>query len=237
VTGLAAIPATLIDTVRNVDTPEGCRISLRVAGPVSRARAWLIDFLIRAGVYLTVGQFLAFFGKIGGGVVLIMLFALEWLYPTLFEAYWRGATPGKYLCKLAVLHDNGTPIGIGASLIRNTLRAIDFFPVFYGVGAVTMFLTKDYKRLGDLAAGTVVVYCDEPVPPKPDRSSDSEPPSIPLTVPEQRAIIEYTLRAGQLTQERSAELAVLATPLTAGMTADHARERLLRIGRFLLGKR
>lgn len=236
-TGPAAIPATLIDTARNVDTPEGCRISLRVAGPVSRARAWLIDFLIRATVYLTVGQILAFFGKIGGGMFLIILFALEWLYPTLFEAFWRGATPGKYLCRLAVLHDNGTPIGISASLIRNTLRAIDFFPVFYGVGAVTMFLAKDYKRLGDLAAGTVVVYCDEPVQPRPDPSSDSEPPSIPLTVPEQRAIIEYTLRAGQLTAERAAELAGLATPLTAGLSAADARERLLRIGRFLMGKR
>lgn len=235
-TGPAAIAASLIDTARNVDTPEGCRIALRVAGPVSRARAYLIDFMIRGTVFLTLAQILAFFGQMGSGIALIMLFALEWLYPTLFEAFWRGATPGKYLCRLAVLHDNGTPVGAAASVIRNTLRAVDFFPIFYGVGAATMFLSRDYKRLGDLAAGTVVVYCDEPVARKPDSSSDSEPPPIALTVPEQRAVIEYTLRASQLSAERAAELAGLATPLTAGLTADRARERLLRIGRFLMGK-
>ena len=236
VSALAATPATLIDTARSVDTPEGCRISLRVAGPVSRARAWLIDFMIRLAVYVTVAQILVFFHKIGGGVLMIMLFGLEWLYPALFEA-WRGATPGKQLCKLRVLHDDGTPISVGASFIRNTVRALDFLPLFYAVCIVTMFVARDYKRLGDLAAGTVVVYCDEPAPLKPDSSSEIEPPPVPLTIPEQRAVIEYTLRAGQLTAERAAELALLATPLTAGLRADRASERLLRIGRFLMGKR
>jgi len=237
VDGNVASAEALLDTSRSVDTPEGCRIDLRVAGPVSRARAWLIDFLIRVGLYMTAAQMLVFFGKVGSGVLLIMVFALEWLYPVFFEGLWRGATPGKHLCKLAVLHDDGTPIGLASSFIRNTLRAVDFFPLLYGFGVVTMFLNRDYKRLGDLAAGTVVVYTDEPALPKADASGDAEPSPIPLSVPEQRAVIEFALRANRLTPERGAELAAFATPLVDGLAEAQAKERLMRIGRFLLGKR
>ena len=229
--------AALVDTARFIDTPEGCRIGLRVAGPVSRARAWLIDFLIRAAVYMLAAQVLALFGKFGAGFLLILVFGLEWLYPTLFEAYRHGATPGKRMCKLAVLHEDGTPIGLAASFLRNTLRAIDFLPIFYGVGVITMFLTRDYQRLGDLAAATVVVYVDEPAVQAADSVNDNEAPPIPLSIAEQRAVIEFTLRAGRLTPERATELACLAAPLTDGMPADAARARLMRIGRFLLGRR
>jgi uncharacterized RDD family membrane protein YckC len=225
----------LLDTKRTVETPEGCRIDLRAAGPVSRTRAWLIDFAIRAGVYLVAGQILLFLGKGGGGLMLLLMFALEWLYPTVFEAL-HGATPGKRACKLAVLRDDGTPMDWGASFIRNTLRFIDFLPFLYAFGAASMFLTRDFKRLGDLAAGTVVVYCDEPVLPKLAAEGPSDPPPVPLTVSEQRAVIAYALREQQLTRERSAELASLAVPLTAGLPAEAARTRLVAIGRFLLGR-
>jgi hypothetical protein len=141
------------------------------------------------------------------------------------------------MCKLAVLHEDGTPIGLAASLLRNTLRAIDFLPIFYGVGIVTMFLTRQYQRLGDLAAATVVAYVDEPPIQTADAGTDNEAPPIPLSVEEQRAVIEFTLRAPRLTHERAAELARLATPLTNDMSDDEASARLMRIGRFLLGRR
>ena len=224
-----------LDTRRTVETPEGCRIELRVAGPVSRARAWLLDFAIRLVVYVIGAQFLVFLGGVGVGVLLVLMFALEWLYPTVFEARFNGATPGKRACKLAVLRDDGTPVDWGASFIRNTLRVVDFLPLFYGVGILSMFCTRDGKRLGDLAAGTVVVYCDAPVLPKL-APGPVMPPPVPLTVAEQRAIIDYTLRAPRLTPERAAELASLAEPLTIGLPDDAARGRLSAIGRFLLGQ-
>jgi len=227
--------AAPLDTRRTVETPEGCRIELRVAGPVSRARAWLLDFAIRLVAYFVAAQVLVVLGGMGFGVMLILLFALEWLYPTIFEARFNGATPGKRACRLAVLRDDGTPVDWGAAFIRNTLRVVDFLPLFYGVGILSMFLTRDGKRLGDLAAGTVVVYCDEPVLPKLD-PGPAQPPPLPLTVAEQRAIIDYTLRAPLLTPERAAELAVLAQPLTTGLPGDAARARLAAIGRFLLGQ-
>jgi uncharacterized RDD family membrane protein YckC len=230
----AATP--LLDTALGVDTPEGCRIALRVAGPVSRARAWLLDFVIRGGIFLVSAQVLAFFDKVGSGILLVLVFGLEWLYPTVFEVLWQGATPGKRACKLAVLRDDGTPIDWGAAFIRNVLRFVDFLPMFYGIGLVSMFVTRNCKRLGDLAAGTVVVYTDEPVLPGLVAGA-SEPPPIPLSGSEQRAVIGYTLREQRLTPERAEELAALATPLTAGLSPEAAKARLLAIGRFLMGQR
>ena len=212
-------------------------MSLRVAGPVSRARAWLVDALIRLAIYTIAAQALALLGKLGQGAIFIVVFALEWLYATLFEVLWHGATPGKRACKLAVLHDDGSPIGWSASFIRNTLRAVDFLPFLYGFGLVSIMLTRDYKRLGDLAAGTIVVYCDEPVARHVDDEAGAEAPPIALTIAEQRALIEYTLRAPRLTRERAEELALLATPLTGGLAPGEASARLSRIGRFLLGRR
>jgi uncharacterized RDD family membrane protein YckC len=202
---------------------------------VSRARAWLLDFAIRAVAYFVFAQTLVVLGGMGMGAMALLMFALEWLYPTVFEARFHGATPGKRACKLAVLRDDGTPVDWGAAFIRNTVRFVDFLPLFYGAGILSMFLTRDGKRLGDLAAGTVVVYCDEPALAKLD-PGPALPPPLPLTVPEQRAIIDYTLRAPLLTAERAAELASLAQPLTTGLPGDAARGRLAAIGRFLLGQ-
>jgi len=233
---MTAAAEVRLDTMRTVETPEGCRLDLRVAGPVSRARAWLIDFAVRAFVYLIVAQALIMFGRAGTGLILLLLFALEWLYPMVFEALFHGATPGKRACRLAVLRDDGSPIDWGAAFIRNTVRIVDFLPFLYVAGTVCMFLTRDFKRLGDLAAGTVVVYADEPSVPRLAEDGASDAPPLPLTVGEQRAVIAYALREQRLTRERSAELASLAVPLTAGLSADAARVRLIAIGRFLLGR-
>lgn len=227
-----------LDTMRTVETPEGCHIDLRVAGLVARSRAWLADFAIRAVVYLVAAQVLAFFDRIGFGVMLLLVFVLEWLYPVYFEAAWHGATPGKRACRLAVLRDDGSPIGWGEAMIRNTVRVVDFLPFFYMAGTISMFLTRDFKRLGDLAAGTIVVYTDEPAPiPALPAEGGSDPPPMSLATREQRAVIGFTLREPRLTRERASELAAYAEPLTAGLSADAARLRLVAIGRFLLGRR
>jgi uncharacterized RDD family membrane protein YckC len=226
-----------LDTMRIVETPEGCRIDLRVAGLVARGRAWLVDLAIRGFVYIVALQILMFLDKVGMGVMLLLVFALEWLYPVYFEAAWHGATPGKRVCKLAVLCDDGSPIDWGAALIRNTLRVVDFLPFLYMAGTICMFARRDFKRLGDIAAGTVVVYTDEPPVPSLPLDGPSEPPPVALTIDEQRAVIDFTLREPRLTRERAAELAQVALPLTAGLTGDSARTSLVGIGRFLLGRR
>lgn len=230
-----------LDTVCRVATPEGCEIGLRLAGPATRARAWLLDFVLRGALFAALAVLLGFMGNFGSGLILVCGFLIEWFYPVLFEVYMRGQTPGKRAFGLVVLHDDGRPVGWRASFARNTLRFIDFLPFFYATGFIVTLLNRDGKRLGDLAAGTVVTYA-EAVAGKSEAPPDSgetgvEAPPLPLSMEEQQALVEFSRRAVLLTEERAAELAEIPAPLTAGLTPDEARHRLLRIGNFLLGRR
>jgi len=230
--------AAPLDTVRRVATPEGCELKLRIAGPAVRVRAWLFDFLIRVLIFVAAAMVLGHFGRLGGGISMLLAFALEWLYPVVFEVFWHGATPGKKMSNLVVLHDDGTPIGWGASFARNTLRFVDFLPFGYACGLLTIWLNADSKRLGDLLAGTVVVYhSDMPSPPISDEDFDAEALPWPLTQAEQQALLEYRQRASTLTEARACELAELALPLTEGLRPEAGKARLFRIANALLGRR
>ena len=87
----------------------------------------------------------------------LTLFALNWGYYTLFEAFWHGRTPGKRVARIRVIQRSGRAIGIFESMARNFIRYIDQFPFFYAVGVIAVFATRRHQRLGDLAAGTLVV--------------------------------------------------------------------------------
>ena len=227
----------MLDTTRRVATPEGIELTLRLAGPVPRALAWSVDFLLRAAVVLVVAMIASRFGRAGMGVVLIAAFFVEWLLPAWFEAMWGGQTPGKRLFHLAVLNDDGTPVRWPGALTRNLLRAADFLPFLYGVGLLTMLMNRDFKRLGDLAAGTVVVYRGE-------KSTGARqipkvtpvPPAVPLTLEDQRAVLELAERAQTLTAERFEELASLPAPLVGRLQGQQAAVRLLGVANYLAGK-
>jgi hypothetical protein len=92
-------------------------------------------------------------------VALVGLVALlfYWGYYIFFEMVWNGKSPGKKALKLRVIRVDGTPITISESLVRNLVRLVDFLPVYYGVGAIAAFINPQTRRLGDLAAGTLVV--------------------------------------------------------------------------------
>jgi uncharacterized RDD family membrane protein YckC len=234
--GSGPLHGNSIDTLRLVATPEGCEIPLRLAGPLCRARAWLLDALIRVVIFGLALQALAFFGDFGSGLALATLFAIEWLYPVLFEVHAGGATPGKRMSGLVVLHDDGTPVGWPASVVRNTVRFVDFLPAFYATAFVAMLLDPASRRLGDLAAGTVVVYSVPARTPAALAPVAGQAPPPGLEPAEQRAIVEYARRAERLTPERAEELARLAAPLTAGLDGPAARKRLLAHAAFLLGR-
>lgn len=226
-----------IDTLRRVATPEGCELGLRLAGPVSRARAFLIDLLIRFVIFAGAAMVLGYFGRLGAGLSVLLYFVLAWLYPVLFEALYAGATPGKRLCRLAVLRDDGTPVDWDAAFIRNTLRFVDGMPVGYAVALVAMGINADGKRLGDVLAGTVVVHLADPRSMTPlGEGYGTEPSPFPLSAGERRALLEYRRRAESLTPERVLELAELAEPLTSGLTPEAGRRRLFRIADFLMGR-
>ena len=234
---MTVVLAAPLDSLRRIATPEGCEIELRVAGPFTRARAWILDFLLRLGLWLLLAMAAGQIGDFGIGLLLLGAFLLEWGYPIIFEVYRHGQTPGKKACGLAVVHDDGCPVGWSAAFIRNTLRSVDILPLMYAAGFVTSLLNAEGKRLGDLAAGTLVVHVDGATrrPASAGSEFGSEAPPCVLTREEQLAIIEYSQRAALLTPERAAELAVAAGPLSAGLDGEAARRRLLRIGNFLLG--
>jgi uncharacterized RDD family membrane protein YckC len=230
-------PARRLDTVRTVETPEGCVLVLRTAGPLARARAWLLDLGIRLVIYMGAGSALTLLGSFGFGLFLVFTFLLEWGYPVAFEIWRDGQTPGKRMCGLAVVHDDGTPVGASASVIRNLARAVDFLPIGYVTGAITMLAAGNGRRLGDLAAGTLVVHTDVATTATGRTWNDarSEAPRVPLSASERRAVVDFARRLPRLSPARANELAATATPLIGEAREAAATERLLRVANGILG--
>jgi uncharacterized RDD family membrane protein YckC len=152
----------------SIDTPELVSIELPLAGIGSRFIAVLVDTVIWFVALLViillisfVGPAIAAFNRLSYqwtvALVIFLIFLFNWGYFTLFEAFWNGRTPGKKIAKIRVIQKSGRPIGLFESMARNFIRYIDQFPSFYVVGVITMFVTKQHQRLGDLAAGTLVV--------------------------------------------------------------------------------
>jgi uncharacterized RDD family membrane protein YckC len=226
----------MLDTTHTIETPEGVELQLRIAGPIVRILAWAIDFGIRSIGYFLLGLLLIkTMIELGTGLFLIAVFLLEWFYPILFEVYRQGATPGKKIMKIKVLHELGTPVDWSASMIRNLLRAVDFLPLFYGFGLITMLMNKDFKRIGDLAAGTIVVYQDDATEYLALPKAQPLAAPYPLTLEEQRAIIHFAERAQTLSPERVIELANLVTPLT-GEIGTPAVQVLYQMANGLAGQ-
>jgi uncharacterized RDD family membrane protein YckC len=152
----------------NIDTPELVSIEMPLAGIGSRFIALLVDYLIWfAGLVIVVlvSSFLIpaihAFNRISEqwaeALVIFAFFLLNWGYFTLFEAFWNGRTPGKRVARIRVIQRSGRAIGLFESMARNLIRYVDQLPFFYAVGVISMFVTKQHQRLGDLAAGTLVV--------------------------------------------------------------------------------
>ena len=230
-------PPVMLDTARAVPTPEGIELSLRLAGPVARALAWLIDFVLRMVVLGALATVAGALSKLGVALMLLSWFALEWLYPVVFEVWFNGATPGKRSLGLLVLHDDGTPVRLPASFTRNLLRAIDFFPALYGVGLLTMMLNPEFKRLGDLAAGTVVVYREPATRHAAIPDAAPVAPAMALSPREQRTLLDFAARSQGLTAERAQELALLVPHLTGTQDGPSALQRLHSMASFLIGRR
>ena len=226
----------MLDTAYSIETPEGVNLELSTAGLVVRFLAWTIDLLIRVMAYLILAVAFGSFGDFGTGLFLVALFLIEWLYPVLFEVYKQGQTPGKKAMKIKVLQDDGVPVGWATSLIRNLLRTVDFLPLFYCFGIVSMLLTRDFKRLGDLAAGTVVVYANPLSEVVTLPKAKPMPPGKTLRLAEQRAVLNFAERAPGLSQARAEELADIAGVLT--QTQSRAGiDRLYAIANWLQGRR
>jgi len=147
----------------SIDTPEQVALEFDLAGIGSRFMAVLIDHLLQGVIIFVLAlvalAFAVTFSPVWTvALLLLLIFVVEWGYFTAFETYWNGQTPGKRFIKLRVIKNNGRAITVFEAMTRNFIRIIDYLPVAYAVGIVVMFIDSRNRRLGDLAAGTLVVH-------------------------------------------------------------------------------
>jgi uncharacterized RDD family membrane protein YckC len=163
-----------MDEQLTISTPEQVAFHYDLAGIGTRFVAALIDYLIiiTALLLLTCAMSFLRIGTIGAGgdagtylvlaLTVLIFFVVFWGYFVLFETLWSGQTPGKRMGRLRVIRRDGQPVRAGEVMIRNLVRIVDFLPGFYGIGLVVMFIDKEARRLGDMAAGTIVVREGDP---------------------------------------------------------------------------
>jgi uncharacterized RDD family membrane protein YckC len=234
----------LLDTRANIETPEHVVLSYHMAGPIRRGLAWGIDTLVRGAVLFLFASLMGLSAAFGrgsegfkGGLLLVLLFVLEWGYFVLCDMLMSGRSLGKKALGLRVVSSHGLPVGMGDSLLRNLLRGADFLPAGYVLGVLCMLADGRFRRLGDLVAGTLVIY--EPRVAYRDPPRLSPPPSqaelgwlpthVELSAEEREAIELFMLRVSELPEARSDELAdILALPL-----AKRLRLRYTHPARFL----
>jgi uncharacterized RDD family membrane protein YckC len=205
------------ETLR-ISTPEGVSLELPLAGLGSRFVALLVDFLLQClafGLLIVVLVVAGAGGYAAGAVVAVAIFALLFAYPVAFELGAGGRTPGKRWSSLRVVCDDGSPVTFRASALRNVLRLVDILPVFYLVATVAIFATRHNQRLGDLAAGTLVVR-------EPRAAALPEQGAAPL-----EAADPGELPAWDVSGLREAELAALRRFLERRDTLGEVPRRLL----------
>jgi uncharacterized RDD family membrane protein YckC len=146
-------------------TPENVRIDYEIAGIASRCIAAFVDHLLQLGLLgvLYAMRYLA--GKYieipvvswGVAIIGIAAFVINYGYYLYFETVWNGQTPGKRFSRTRTVREGGVPIDLSCAALRNLIRVVDFLPVLYILGGITVLISSCNKRLGDYAAGTLVV--------------------------------------------------------------------------------
>ena len=226
-----------------VETPEQIEFAFETAGIGSRALAYLIDLLIRGVVMLVAALLiLSITGgeAFGFGVIAVISFLLEWGYYTLIEWLNDGVTPGKKALGLRVVRTNGVSVDLYRSAMRNLLRAADSFPPMfaffellpfpsYAVGIFVIFVTASNRRIGDLAADTMVVVEDrsylDKMPPLPSDAMSFPAHQVAasgVTAREMARIDAFFRRKRFFGSQRSDELAeIIAAPLARRMGVSY----------------
>ena len=220
-----------LDTSIDIVTPENIVFSYLLAGPFRRVSAFLTDCLIIVGILFLLGVSLGLLtiylpipGGLVAGIMLLAMFILSWFYGAFFETVWNGQTPGKWSAGLRVLTTDGQPINSFQAFLRNVLRLADLQPVGTGLLGLTVTAMNDrFQRLGDIAAGTMVVVEDKSFDyrhlprfdhPEVARLVSLIPPSLAVTPHLLKTLSLYIDRRGQLAVRRREEIALrLAGPL------------------------
>ncbi|MDR1443601.1 MAG: RDD family protein [Treponema sp.] len=250
----AATSAESVDSTISVETPEGIEFVLFPAGPAIRACAWGIDQAIQWMLIIAIFTVSGFFENAGGGwMLLLMLFGIEWFYHILWENFGGGQSPGKRLLGIRVVRGNGSPVNPGASFLRNLLRFADTFLFLCPIALVTMLLSQGYRRLGDWAADTLVVYTARSLPGQgpagrgaPASSAETSAAGADAAVPaslsgeEKQGILMFARRYTLLGRARAGEIALPYVKALRGadeLPPEDAADYLLGIGQRISGGR
>jgi uncharacterized RDD family membrane protein YckC len=202
-----------------IETPEQTLLDFPLAGIGSRFLAIALDSLLLMAAMWVIGivlialaiPFSAFFNNAGiwfVAILIFVIFAIQFGYFALFEALWNGQTPGKRWTHLRVIKDSGRPISAYDAILRNLLRIVDAMPTLYAAGLVTMLISRENKRIGDYAAGTVVVH-EKPLQAVDSIWQQSPTPAhampaisaTPITTEELQLIETFLERRGSLAQD------------------------------------
>ena len=223
-----------------VPTAEGIELELTLAGLGSRFTAALVDGIIRTAIMFALIFLLGQTGDDGSGLLValffIMIFLVYFGYDVLFEVLASGQTPGKRWSRLRVVRLRGEAVGFTASLIRNVLRIVDFLPGGYIVGIVSMLVTRHNQRVGDLAAGTIVVRDRLTRAQAPEYASTPAPDVAgwdvsAITDDEMVTVERFLERRAELTTEARQALAdqlySALRPKVAGISGEVWREKFL----------
>ncbi len=226
------------DTI-TVSTPEGVDFELTLAGAGSRFVSALVDLLIQFALLLATVAGVRLVGGYGDAAAALVSFVVVLGYDIAFEVLAAGRTPGKRLNGLRVVRSGGDPVGFITSAIRNVLRLVDFLPFAYVVGAVSILVTGRNQRLGDVAAGTLVVR-DRVAKAQVDSAFEllaaeqtAAWDTSAVTAEELAAVRRFLERRNQI--EREARLALGRTlaerlrPKVGGVSGDLSAERFLAL--------
>lgn len=224
----AGVEPRRVDRTLEIRTPESIAFSYELAGLGSRFLALIVDQAIQilvlvaifAGIVLAASRVAGRVAKpaiseqlaqsLAIAIVVTIVFVVLFGYFIAFEALWNGQTPGKRLVGLRVVRDGGYPIDFGASLIRNLIRVGEQLLCYYLVSAISALISSENKRVGDIAAGTIVVRDARLPQPQNIASEFSEPAYAPTAYldGDERALIKRFLeRRDALRPERRRELA------------------------------
>lgn len=212
-------------------TPEQVAFHYTIAGLVGRCLAWLCDQFLIWTVYILI--FMTF-GRLDNGVgmalIILSMFVVDFAYFTFFELYWAGQSPGKRIFRLRVMSARGHKLRFHDVLIRNLLRPVDMLPIAMVVGGITATIDTWHRRLGDLAADTIVVRDVRPVLPaalaneKNRVNSFQSDPALRgriltrVSRPERDLIMDLAMRRDQIEPAVREDL--------FGRAAQHFRSRL-----------
>jgi uncharacterized RDD family membrane protein YckC len=225
-------------------TPEGVKFVLSPAGPLVRTLAYGIDKFAQWTILVTIsiaGVFLHY--TTGFWLILILNFCVDWFYHVICELAFHGQTPGKWLTGIRVVRSDGAPVDPSSSFLRNLLRFADTFFFFFPIAFTSMITSRGFRRLGDWAGGTLVVYSQRTAKAPRNITNfllnyDPIVPQIALSNDEKQAIINFARRYHLLGKFRANEIAGIYAPyIRAGETDIDNAAYLLGIARNLSGKR